>query len=399
MTTALPARRGLRLGLLLATLGSQLGGCRHAPSPATPPASAPVAAVRKLPLRHAEGFQVTFHAGWKELTLLRSWRGDGVAETWWLVPHGATPPPSAIADHTIRVPVRRAVMMSTTYLPTLVELGQLDTLVGISGQQYLTTPAVRQRYDAGQVADLGEGAEVNLERLVALQPDLVMTFDMGDPQYDHGGKLREAGLPVVFNADHLENTPLGRAEWLKFIAAFYNAEDQAATWFDRLERDYQQLRERTAQVRRRPLVLCGSAFSGTWYIPGGGNWSAVYLADAGARYAWADNPSTEALQLGFEAVLARAAAADWWLHPAAEPTTLARLLAQDSRLERFAAVRAGRVANNSRRMRAGGGNAYHEQGVVEPQVILADLVRLLHPELLPQHRLVYYEPVPRGAAQ
>lgn len=65
-------------------------------------------------------------------------------------------------------------------------------------------------------------------------------------------------------------------------------------------------------------------------------------------------------------------------------------MAEDNRYANFAAVKTGNVYNNNARINNSGGNDYWESGTSNPDIVLSDLIKILHPEILPNHQLVYY---------
>jgi iron complex transport system substrate-binding protein len=279
--------------------------------------------------------------------------------------------------------------MSTTYLPHLVELGVTEALVGVDTLQYISTPEIIALGKAGKLVEIGSGAQVNVEQVALTAPDLIMTYGSGFPDYDAHPKLIEAGYKVALNGEFAENTPLGRAEWIKFTALFFNAEARANAYFDGVVSEYERLVALTERVSARPSVLINTPFQDVWYIPGGKSFAARFLLDAGASYAWADDESTGSLPLSIEDVFAKASDAEFWVNVGFFGS-LKDLEAADARFAQFAAFKNGKVFNNDKRTNENFGNDYFESGVIRPHVILADLIKIFHPELLPDHELVYY---------
>lgn len=285
--------------------------------------------------------------------------------------------------------------MSTSHLPHLVELDVLNALVGVDTLQYISSPEVVALGKAGKLTEIGSGAQVDVEQVALLNPDLIMTYAIGFPDLDAHPKLIEAGYKVALNGEFAENTPLGRAEWIKFTALFFNAEGRANAYFEGVVREYERLVALTERVSERPSVLINTPFQGTWFMPGGKSFAARFILDAGASYAWADDESTGSLPLSFEEVFAKAGDAEFWINVIFFGT-LKDLEAADARFAEFAAFKNGKVFNNDKRTNENFGsdyfvgNDYFESGVIRPQVILADLIKIFHPELLPDHELVYY---------
>lgn len=237
---------------------------------------------------------------------------------------------------------------------------------------------------------MGDSTSVSVERLVELNPDLVTTYGVGNPDIDNYPKMLEVGLKVAINAEYIESSPLGRAEWLKFTALFFNREAKAEEVFGEIAQEYKAIATQAKSVKKRPTVFVGFNFKGTWYMPGGNSYVAKYLADAGADYLWKDDLSSGSLPLSFEQVYERAANADYWLNFSQSWKNLKDLLAEDNRYADFKAVKNGNLYNNNARLNAGDGNDYWESGISNPNVVLSDLIKIIQPEILPNHKLKYY---------
>lgn len=348
---------------------------------------------QKADLQYASGFSIEYHNSYKVITVQTPWPGATESMQYALVQCGAPAPEGFLDEQIIEVPVQSIVTMSTTYLPALDELGLLDRLVGVDDTTYVNNPKVLKMAEEGKLASIGYGSGVNVEKVLELAPGLVMTYGSGTPEYDAHPVLLQAGQKVVVNAEWMDTSPLGRAEWLKFIAAFFNKEAEAETLFTKIAQEYQELAALTAAVSQRPTVFTGSAYQGTWYVPGGQSYAAAFLRDAGAVYLWSDDTSTGSLPLAVEAVFEKAQNADFWLNVGFFVGSLDDLKAMDARYADFAAFQNGNVWNNDAKTNPNGGNDYYESAVLHPALVLADLIHILHPDLLPDHELVYYRQV------
>ncbi|NWF67752.1 MAG: ABC transporter substrate-binding protein [Chloroflexi bacterium] len=342
-----------------------------------------------------DAFTVEYFNHYKLVTVLMPWPGAEAADafTYALVQCG-TPAPDDLPENTlvIEVPVQRVVTMSTTYVPTLTLLDVVARIVAVDEGDYINDAAVRARLDSGDISEVGYGSGVNVEALLELEPDLIMTQSFGTPDFDAEPLLTAAGLPVVVNGDWVETTPLGRAEWMKFVALFFNGEAAANTAFEGIVERYNALAALTADVDTRPTVFVGSVFQDTWFMAGGASYTAQLLRDAGAAYVNADDPNTGSIPLDFEAAFALAGEADFWVNPdQLFWRTAADVLASDTRYANFAAYTSGNVYNNTARVNAFGWADYYESGLANPDTILADLIYIFHPDLLPEHELVYYQ--------
>jgi iron complex transport system substrate-binding protein len=346
-----------------------------------------------ITIRYAKGFTLEYKNNYKILTVTQPWADAEQAFTYVLIPRGAEIPAEVGNALMIEVPVRSFVAMSTTYYPFLENIGKLDALVAVDDATYIYNPSVREKAASGKIAVVGGGMggpSANVERLLELNPDVIMTSASGIPELDVYPKLQEVGLPVVINGDYLEQTPLGRAEWGIFIAAFFGLEQQASQQFDALVQRYEEVSALAANVQERVTVLTNTDYQGTWYVPAGESYAAILLKDAGAEYLWEDEPGSGALPLSFETVFERAKDADFWLNPGFA-ASLQDLLAMDARYAEFKAFQTGNVFNYNARVSEAGGMDYFESGVANPDVILKDLIKIFYPELLPEHTLFYYQ--------
>jgi iron complex transport system substrate-binding protein len=289
----------------------------------------------------------------------------------------------------IVVPSRRIVTTSTSQVAQLAAIGASERIVGHEELDWVSDPILRRRIDRGEVVEVGSPGALNVETVVGLEPDLVLVYDYGDPGFSVGPSLRAAGVPFAFHADFVERSPLAQAEWLLFSAHFVDRVDRARDLFDRVAERYEELAALGRSRSERPRVLLGAPYRGVWWVPGGESFPARLIRDAGGEYLWADHPADTGVPLSLEAVFERADEADLWLHPS-DFGSLEELRAADPRFARLPVFEGDRVWNNDARLNVHGGNDYWETGLVRPDLILADLIRILHPEALPEHQPVFH---------
>ena len=398
MPGTFPFARG---AVVAGTLASLFGGC--SPTPAPPFTVAPcnegteratIPTDQRVVPRHASRFRVDYQDGHKRIDIVDPWRGAQFDISFVLLPCDEEAPPLDPETVILRIPPQRVVTTSTTQLPHFIALDVIEHLAGHNRFDYVSSPEIRERIDAGTLVEVGDGVRLNPEMLIDLEPDLVLATSIGNPELDVLGMLRGLDLPFALDSAFIEETPLGRAEWIKFTALFFDKEAEANLLFDAIEARYQALAELASSAARRPTVLVGTPFQGTWHVSGGAAYQARLIADAGGSYLWADDPSSGAIPLDFEAVYARGLSADVWLHPYGW-SSLNDGIRLDSRMGDFAAFQSGQVFNNDQRTNVHGGNDYWETGSLRPDLILADLLHILHPELLPDHELVFHRRLPQ----
>jgi iron complex transport system substrate-binding protein len=344
----------------------------------------------KIEIRHAKGFSVEYHGHYKIVRVLNPWKGATETFTYVLTQKGAPPPSGHETAQHIAVPVERFISLSTTYLPHLEAIGAEASLVGLATASFVYADWIRERISDGRTVETGTDGGLNRETIVALRPDLVMTYGSGNPAGDAHPKLMEMGITAAINAEFMEGTPLGRAEWMKFTSLFYNREAEVNRTFTRIENRYAELSELGKKTVEKPTVFTNISWQGLWHASGGKSFIAVMLADAGADYVWKDNPSERSIPMEFESVLERAQTADIWINTGIWSSRQDARNA-DERYALFKAYQTGRMYNHVARVNEQGGNDYWESGVANPHLVLADLIKIFHPSALPDHELFYYQ--------
>ena len=279
--------------------------------------------------RYATGFRVSEETGYKKVTVMNPWQySRNVSYSYVLSPREAPPPDSL--DHLpwIATPVERVVALSTTHVAMIDQLGRAGSLVGLSGSDFIYAPGVRERIDSGQTKDVGYGQALDYESIVGLDPDVLFIYGVEGNVVATLEKLTELGVPVVFCGEYLESHPLGKAEWIKFFSLFFDQEEEADAFFRHIDSSYNHLAKLASVAEGKPKVLTGLPWKDTWHMA--------------------------------------------------------------ERFMDLRVVRQGQVFNNNRRTNAAGGNDYWESGTVRPDLVLADLIRVFHPDILADHGLVYY---------
>jgi iron complex transport system substrate-binding protein len=349
----------------------------------------------KAAIEDAANFAVSYHRSFKVVTV-KGGAPAGTAERYVLLQCGAPVPrlDAALADaQIVSIPLTSLFVTSTTHLSLLVDLDRIDVLTGVPRLDMATSAALETRVEAGQVTEFARvGRVIDVERVVAARPSMLMASGGTNPTLS---AVRNAGVPVVTNTEWLESAALARAEWLKYIALFLNEERQAQSFYSAMKGRYRSL-SRLATARsdaERPLVMTGRSSRGVFTIAGGRSYVAALIADAGGRYAWTDNTAAGSAQVDLEAQIRRAADADIWINGGGWPS-LAAMLEDEPRYAAFKAWRQGQVWVYERRLTPDGENDYWSRGLTRPDLVLADLVKVFHPTLVPAHAFEWYMPVP-----
>lgn len=347
-------------------------------------------AERFVPMQYAKGFAIVDCGAYRKI-IIRDVQDTGrILAQYILLPRGQTPPDDSGDIPVIRIPVHTIAAMSTTQIGFLHALGLDSALVAFHGTKYIFAPSLRDLASHNYLHDLGNDNALNYELLLKLHPDMVLVYSASDPQFDHFAKLRSLGLLPVVENEFLENTPLGEAEWIRCIAAFFGKDSLAGAIFDSVAAQYRKLKTLAAAALQKPTVFTGLAYEGTWTVSGGASFAARLIEDAGADYIWEDDNKTGNFSVSYEEVLARALHADFWINPGSAQT-LGDISADDPKNENFTAWQRGMVFNNNRRVSVSGANDYWESGAVHPDYILWDLISVFHPDLMPGHSFFYYQ--------
>ena len=349
-----------------------------------------VAEETTIPLSYAKRFSIKKEQNATVLELYGN-KGDS-AITATFVLYSTQKPTNHPTAYFIKTPVTKVASMSSIYTSMLLKLGVEKTIVAIDNVDYYNNLFIQQSVENHSIIELSKGPTMNVEQTIALNPDLILTFGMGNPSADVDKKIQQANIPIAVSLDHLEETPLARAEWIKFFACFFNKERLADSLFAQTEEKYLALKKLSLQQPTKPTVLTELKYGDTWYVPGGNSYVANLLADAGASYFWSNEKQTGSIPLSFESVYAKAKDCDIWLN-LYQVNTKKELLSYDQRYRLFNAYKKNKLYNNNKIRNAKGFSNYWESGIVNPDGVLADLISIITPTLLPNHSLLYYKQI------
>ena len=343
-------------------------------------------------VQHAENYTLTYAQNYKVLTVGETSPGTG-EHTYVLVQCGTEAPAlegELDGASVVEIPVATIFSESTSHLGFIDVLDLEGTVTGVSDGSWVVTPSIRERIDAGEVESFNTTMVIDTEIVVAADPDVYITGGYDDPAHE---TIADAGVPVVADAEWLETTPEGWAEWVGLFAALTNTEAKASELYADWITDYEAAAALVEGITEHPTVMTGGLYEGTWFASGGAGIAAELIADAGGDYIYDDDEDTGSIELDIETVLTDAADADVWV--LASPfTTEADAEAADPRNIEFAAWDAGGVWINS--VPSDPTVNPYEQGPVMIDEYLLDYIKILHPELVPDHELVFFSQVPRS---
>ena len=312
------------------------------------------------------------------------WQGAKNVEMSYFISRNGEQAPTGFTGPVIRAGAKRIVCMSSSYIAMLDAIGQTDRIVGVSGIDYVSNPYVLAHKES--IRDMG--AEMNYELLIGLKPDVVLLYGIGDAQTSVTDKMRELSIPYMYVGEYLEESPLGKAEWLIALSELTDSREKGIEVFREIPRRYQALKTLTESVEQRPTVMFNTPWNDSWVMPSTQSYMAQLVADAGADYIYKENVSNSSTPIGLETAYGLIREADVWLN-VGMATTLDELKIMNPKFKDAKAIQENEVYNNNLRLTPEGGNDYWESAVVHPDIVLRDLIKILHPELVTED-LYYY---------
>lgn len=346
-------------------------------------------------ISHAHGFTITkLSEGITIIKITSPWPNAEAVFTYALIPREKLAIITLNRDEydaIIATPIEKIVVTSTTHIPALEALGVENTLIGFPNTDYISSEKTRTRIAQNQVQELGNNEAINAEMVIAIQPDVVVGFSI-DNRNKAYNTIQNSNIPVVYNGDWTEETPLGKAEWIKFFAPFYQLDKKADSIFTAIETNYDSAKQLANKATVRPTVLSGALYKGVWYLPGGKSWASNFIADANADYVWKSYEETGSLSLSLESVLDKAQDTDFWISPS-QYSSYKQLEAGNRHYSQFKAFKDRKIYTFANSKGATGGLLYYELAPNRPDLVLKDLIHIFHPDLLPDHQPFFFKPL------
>ena len=362
--------------LLLALLGTACGGsASYTPADFTTEVYTPA---------YASGFDIrgTERNAATLVTVRTPWQGGSGVEQHLLVLREGIEPPAGFDGQIVKAPVRHVVCMSSSHVAMFDAIGQIRRVCGVSGIDYISNAYVNEHRCCGEVLDVGYDTNLNFELLAAMRPDLMLLYGVTGENTIVTGKLRELGIPYIYIGDYMEESPLGKAEWLVLAAELCDLRAAGADTLQRIARDYQALKAHPAPDAPRPKVMLNTPYRDTWFLPSSQSYMIRLIEDAGGEYVYTKNDSDTSVAVDMEEAYLLANAADFWLN-VGPCNTLAELTAQNPKFSGIPVVRSRNVYNNNRRQTPAGGSDFWESGVVRPDLVLRDLRTIFSGDSVP----------------
>ncbi len=341
----------------------------------------------KNTIEYASGLSIYTYESYSIVKVTNPWPDANKNFTYILKEKNSIIPDSLKKYTTITVPLQSVVVTSTTNIPFLEMLGVENALAGFPHTDYISSEKTRKLIDAGYVKNVGQNEKLNMEQLIELAPDLIVTFgiDNNNPMMEN---LQKSGLKVMIQGDWMEQSPLGKAEWIKLYGALFGKEKEAKVLFDGIVKNYNEALQLVANKKPEATVLYGSMYQEQWFVAKGNSWVAQFMKDAKANYLWADVKGTGSLGLSFEKILDKAKNAHIWI-ASGSFKTISELGNSNSHYSQFDAYKKKNVYTFESKLGAKDGTVYYELAPSRPDLVLKDYIKIFHPDLLPDYTLTF----------
>lgn len=347
------------------------------------------ATVNENEIIYAEGFSIIEYDDFSILKVKNTYPESEETFTYVLHKENVIIPDSLKQFTSIQIPIKKIIVTSTTHIPSLEMLGVEKTLVAFPTLKYISSEKTRERIDLGKVREIGQNNSLNTEVILDTNPDIIIGYSV-DGDMKAFQNLEKSGQKIIFNSDWTEKTPLGKAEWIKFFGALYDKKEKANIEFETIEKSYNKALKLAQKAETKPTILAGAIYKDQWFLPQGDSWAALFLKEANGNYLWADSTGIGSIALSFESVLDKAKDADFWIGPG-QYTSIDELLKDNKNYKFFKAVETKNVFSFSTKKGKTGGIIYYELAPNRPDLVLKDMIKIIHPELLPNYELFFFE--------
>lgn len=343
-------------------------------------------------LDYAKGFSITNYNGYKVLHITSPWANAKTSYKYVLVSkENASKTTFNTNEHDgiITLPIQKCVATSTTHISFLDAIDAENTVVGFPNTNYISSPSVRQRISNNKIVDLGKNENLNTEMLLNLKPDVVLAFSLNAVNKSLE-TIRSAKIPVIYIGEWTEASPLAKAEWIKVFGELFEKTEKADSTFNSIADNYTKAKQAIQTKTTMPTVFSGAMYKDIWYLPSGTSPDALFFKDACTNYLWKNTKGSGSLQLNFETVLNTAKSAEYWFNPFSM-ASLNDLKTNNVHYTQFDAFKNKKIYSFANTKGETGGILYYELGTLRPDIILKDIIKICHPELLPNHQLYFYK--------
>ena len=338
-------------------------------------------------IKYAKGFDIIDNHGIKKLIIKSAYQKSKEVSEYIIKNKSGN---SSSIENTIYTPIQKIVVTSTTHIPMVELLNEETSIIGFPYAKYVSSEKTRKLIDNGKIKEIGKETSLNTEILLDLQPELVVGYSVSSADKSLT-TVKRAGINVIYNGDWLEETPLGRAEWIKFFGILFNKEKQADSIFKVIESNYLEAKKIALKSTNKPTILSGAIMSkDIWNLPAGESFVAQFIKDANLNYLWQDTKGKGSLSLSFESIFDKGQNADYWISPGYF-STKEQLLQSNKIYAEFDAFKNDKIYTSTIKKGKTGGIIYFELAPTRPDLVLKDFIKITNPDLLPNYKMTFFE--------
>ena len=349
-----------------------------------------VESTKKTTIKYAKGFDIVEENGFKKLIIKSAYKGSNEIYEYKVYNKSSSKNLNDLDKKIIQVPVKEIIVTSTTHIPMVELLEEEKSIVGFPFSRYVSSEKTRQLIDLGKIKEIGKENDLNTEILLDLQPELIVGYSVSSADKSLS-TIQKSGINVIYNGDWLEETPLGRAEWIKFFGVLFDKEQLADSIFNGIENNYLEAKKIALKSTKQQTVLSGAIMSkDIWDLPAGDSFVAQFLEDANVNYLWKNTKGKGSLSLSFESVFEKGINADYWIAPGYF-SSKEQMLSSNKLYEKFNAFKEDKIYSPSIKKGKTGGIIYYELSPTRPDLVLKDIIKITNPELLPNYKFTFFE--------
>jgi len=349
-----------------------------------------VESTNKTTIKYAKGFDIVEKNGNKKLIIKSAYKGFNEIYEYTVYKKSLSKNLNNLDKKIIQVPVKEIIVTSTTHIPMVELLEEEKSIVGFPFSRYVSSEKTRQLIDLGKIKEIGKENDLNTEILLDLQPELIVGYSVSSADKSLS-TIQKSGINVIYNGDWLEETPLGRAEWIKFFGVLFDKEQLADSIFNGIENNYLEAKKIALKSTKQQTVLSGAIMSkDIWDLPAGDSFVAQFLEDANVNYLWKNTKGKGSLSLSFESVFEKGINADYWIAPGYF-SSKKQMLSSNKLYEKFTTFKEDKIYSPSIKKGKTGGIIYYELSPTRPDLVLKDIIKITNPELLPNYKFTFFE--------
>ena len=349
-----------------------------------------VESTKKTTIKYAKGFDIVEENGFKKLIIKSAYKGSNEIYEYKVYYKSSSKNLNDLDKKIIQVPVKEIIVTSTTHIPMVELLKEEKSIIGFPFSRYVSSEKTRQLIDLGKIKEIGKVNALNTEILLDLQPELIVGYSVSSADKSLS-TIQKSGINVIYNGDWLEETPLGRAEWIKFFGVLFDKEQLADSIFNVIENNYLEAKKIALKSTKQQTVLSGAIMSkDIWNLPAGDSFVAQFLEDANVNYLWKNTKGKGSLSLSFESVFEKGINADYWIAPGYF-SSKEQMLSSNKLYEKFTTFKENKIYSPSIKKGKTGGIIYYELAPTRPDLVLKDIIKITNPELLPNYKFTFFE--------